>query len=66
MGQAKIRGSFEKRQQEGIARNIQIALNRKIKEAEIEAAMTPEEKAERKQAQQTLAMMAGVAVGALM
>lgn len=61
MGQAKARGSFEIRKAEGEARLVQEEIDRKRKEAEYEASLTPEQKEKRAQARKTLALLASIA-----
>ncbi len=65
MGAAKNRGPRETRVAESIARQQAEKLERMRQLAELEAAMTPEQKAKRKQARQTLTMMAGITAGVL-
>lgn len=63
MGAAKNRGPRELRVAESIARKEAEELERRRKLAELEAAMTPEQKAARKRARQTLAVMSGLVAG---
>ena len=65
MGAAKNRGPREVRVAEGIAKREAAAKERERQLAELEAAMTPEQRAKRKQARRTLAMMSGLAAGML-
>lgn len=63
MGAAKNRGPREVRVAEGIAKREAAERERARELAELEAAMTPEQRAARKRARQTLAMMSGLAIG---
>lgn len=63
MGAAKNRGPREVRVAESIARKEAEEIEHRRKLAELEAAMTPEQRAQRAKARRTLAMMAGLAVG---
>ena len=65
MGAAKLRGSREQHVAEGIAKREAAEVEHKRQLAELEAAMTPEQRADRKRARQTLAMMSGLAAGML-
>ncbi len=63
MGDAKRRGSRDIRVAEGIAKREAEELERQRHLAELEAAMTPEQKAARKRARHTLAVMSGLVAG---
>lgn len=63
MGAAKIRGTYETRVAEGIAKREAEELEHQRHLAELEAAMTPEQRAKRKRARQTLTMVTGLAAG---
>lgn len=62
MGQAKARGSFEKRQAEGITKRQEEERERKRQKAEYEASLTPEQKAQRHRVRTMLAMMGGLGI----
>ncbi len=66
MGQAKIRGNFEQRQAQGIERREAEENAHRERMLEIERNMTPEEKENRRRARQTLAMISGLAMGAML
>ena len=63
MGEAKKRGSRDQRVKEGVEKALVAVAERKRKEAEVEATLTPEQRAKRRKARQTLAMVAGLALG---
>lgn len=63
MGEAKKRGSRDQRVKEGVEKALVAVAERKRKEAEAEAALTPEQRAKRRKARQTLAMVAGLTLG---
>lgn len=63
MGEAKKRGSRDQRVKEGVEKALAAVADRKRKEAEAEAALTPEQRAKRRKARQTLAMVAGLTLG---
>lgn len=65
MGAAKQRGSREQRIAESIAKREEVELARRKHLAELEAAMTPEERKKRSHARKTLTMMAGFTAGRL-
>ena len=60
MGEAKRRGPRDQRVKEGVEKAIAIVAERKRKEAEAEAALTSEQRAKRKKARSTLAMLTGL------
>lgn len=64
MGEAKRRGSFEKRQTEGIVKNFKKARDRAIREAEYEASLTLEQKQKRHNARMLLATALGIGASA--
>lgn len=61
MGEAKRRGNLESRQAAGVIKRIRAAQERAQRLAEIEAAMTPEQKAKRARGQALLTGMIGLA-----
>lgn len=74
MGQARARGSFETRQQEGIARREAEELRRRLEEEELrrvqaeqrrlrEAQMTPAERQRRHRSRMGLAMVQALLLG---
>lgn len=63
MGEAKRRGSFEQRKAESEAAYQEAKRIEKQRQAEYEASLTPEQREKRKQARQTLTMMAGITAG---
>lgn len=63
MGEAKRRGDRDQRVKEGVEKAMAAVAERKRKEAEAEAALTPEQRAKRRKARQTLAMVTGLALG---
>ncbi len=63
MGEAKKRGSRDVRVKEGVQKAIEKVAERKRKEAEAEASLTPEQREKRRKARATLAGIFGIIAG---
>lgn len=63
MGQAKNRGTFEERKNKSITDAETRRIQRMRREAEIEASMTPEQRASRKQSRRKLNTFLAIAAG---
>ena len=63
MGQAKNRGTFEQRKAESIRRWEEASVRRRNRKAEVEAALTPDDRSRKQRSILTMAMLLAVLSG---